>query len=436
VPGGADTVGNQRGKYGPEVWWYQACGSHGCGIVGGGANDSQGYHLDWPSYMIDLPAMFNRIMQWQSFKYNIQGELYYDMVYAFGEADAWRSQYYFGGNGDGTLYYPGKPSKIGGTKHIPIESIRLKLLREGMEDYEYMNLLKTLGEESFAQEQVARLVTNTYTWDREPLDLYDAREKMAEEITRNHPGAGGNGGGESTGLGSLPGGEPAPGNTRPNAALTINADPQDPWLFSFDGSASSDAEGAIASYSWGFGDGATASDPQTTHRYAKAGSYNVTLTVRDAAGISETISVAISVTGEQGSPMAQWFAESASGGALHYTFDGSKSIGGDGSLTTYEWDMGDQTVKTGAKVEHQYRRPGSYPVKLTVRNDKQKSATATYTLKVGSSSQASGGGGGGGGCSLVRNAGPTDFRQAIPFLLILSSPFWGSTWRKLRKRTG
>ncbi|MBI3804965.1 MAG: DUF4091 domain-containing protein, partial [Nitrospirae bacterium] len=122
-------VGNQRGKYGAEVWWYQACGSHGCGIIGGGSLDPQGYHIDWPSYMIDLPAMFSRIMQWQSFKYNIQGELYYDMVYAFGAADPWKTQYYFGGNGDGTLYYPGKPSKIGGKTHIPIESIRLKLLR-------------------------------------------------------------------------------------------------------------------------------------------------------------------------------------------------------------------------------------------------------------------------------------------------------------------
>ena len=426
VPGGADTVGNQRSKYGPEVWWYQACGSHGCGIVGGGPDDPQGYHLDWPAYMIDLPAMFSRIMQWQSFKYNVQGELYYDMVYAFGSGDPWVTQYYFGGNGDGTLYYPGKPSKIGGTTHIPIESIRLKLLREGMEDYEYLNLLKNLGEGAFADEQVARMVTNTYTWNREPLDLYDAREKMAERITRTIPGAGG---GASVGV------DPGPGNTRPNAVAAINIDPQDPWLFAFDGTASSDAGGAIASYDWNFGDGAAASGPQTTHRYATARSYTVTLTVRGAAGVSETASVAISVTGEHGAPVAQWHAESAASSALSYTFDGSKSLGGDGSLTTYEWDLGDQTFKTGPKVDHQYSKPGVYQVKLTVRNDKQKSATAIYSLKVGSVGHTAGSGGGGGGCSLGRDAGPTDFRQAIPLLLILSSPFWGPTWRKIRKRS-
>lgn len=258
VPGGAATVGNQRSKYGPEVWWYQACGSHGCGIMGGERFDREGYHMDWPSFMIDLPAMFSRIMQWMSYKYNIQGELYYDMIYAFGEGDAWTNQFFFGGNGDGTLYYPGRPSKIGGKTHIPVESIRLKLLREGMEDYEYLHLLKTMGQEAFANEQVARMVTNTYTWNREPLDLYDAREKMAERIAPTRAGAG-----------TLPGGS-RPGNIGPNATTPINGD--------------------------------------------------------------------------------------------------------------------------------------------------------------------SSGGGGGGGCSLNPTAGPTDFRQAIPFLLIISSPFWGSLWRRLAKR--
>src|SRR5581483_442124 len=167
VSNGFNMVGNQRDKYPAETWWYQACGSHGCGFVGGNASDDpNGYYLDWPSYMIDLPAMFSRVMEWESFKYNIQGELYYDMVYAYGQGDPWATQYNFGGNGDGTLYYPGTPAKIGGSTHIPIESIRLKMIREGQEDYEYMNMLAQLGEASFAQQQVGRVVTNPYTWDR------------------------------------------------------------------------------------------------------------------------------------------------------------------------------------------------------------------------------------------------------------------------------
>jgi YVTN family beta-propeller protein len=60
---------------------------------------------------------------------------------------------------------------------------------------------------------------------------------------------------------------------------------------SFDASASSVAYGAITSYAWNFGDGATASTaaPITTHTYAAAGNYTATLTETDSAGTSETV---------------------------------------------------------------------------------------------------------------------------------------------------
>jgi YVTN family beta-propeller protein len=57
---------------------------------------------------------------------------------------------------------------------------------------------------------------------------------------------------------------------------------------SFDASGSSVAYGTITSYVWNFGDGtsATTSTPATTHTYAAAGSYTVTLTETDSAGTS------------------------------------------------------------------------------------------------------------------------------------------------------
>ncbi len=83
-------------------------------------------------------------MQWVAWKYKMQGELYYSMDEAYGEKDPWTDIRLFGGNGDGTLFYPGLPARIGGHTDIPIESIRLKLIREGMEDYEYLALLAKL----------------------------------------------------------------------------------------------------------------------------------------------------------------------------------------------------------------------------------------------------------------------------------------------------
>jgi hypothetical protein len=53
----------------PNLWWYQSCASHGCNMVGGD------YFHGWPSYMIDVDAVANRIMQWLTWKYDVKGEL-------------------------------------------------------------------------------------------------------------------------------------------------------------------------------------------------------------------------------------------------------------------------------------------------------------------------------------------------------------------------
>lgn len=53
---------------------------------------------------------------------------------------------------------------------------------------------------------------------------------------------------------------------------------------SFDGSASTDADGTVETYSWNFGDGNTGDGAQVTHVYANTGSFNVTLTVTDDDG--------------------------------------------------------------------------------------------------------------------------------------------------------
>jgi PKD repeat protein len=59
---------------------------------------------------------------------------------------------------------------------------------------------------------------------------------------------------------------------------------------------SSDAEGAIASWQWRFGDDGTATDQNPTHDYAAPGSYSATLTVTDGAGATDSIAKPVDVT--------------------------------------------------------------------------------------------------------------------------------------------
>ncbi len=64
----------------------------------------------------------------------------------------------------------------------------------------------------------------------------------------------------------------------------------------FDGNASSDSDGNLVSYSWDFGDGNSASGSTSSHSFASAGDYTVSLTVTDNDGASDTSSQTITVS--------------------------------------------------------------------------------------------------------------------------------------------
>jgi glycosyl hydrolase family 123 len=181
-----DKAGNSRSppralydKRHARIWWYQACMSHGCNIVGGD------YFTGWPSYVVDAPAMSHRIFEWLTFRYRIGGELYYDTVEAYERGlDPWRDQLLFGGNGDGTLFYPGRAAALGGKSDFPVESIRLALIREGLEDYEYLKLYARAAGEKEAEALAATIANKTYQWEHDAGRLMAARHKMAETIDR------------------------------------------------------------------------------------------------------------------------------------------------------------------------------------------------------------------------------------------------------------
>jgi len=69
-----------------------------------------------------------------------------------------------------------------------------------------------------------------------------------------------------------------------------------PLVVAFSSGGSSDPDGAIASYSWNFGDGITSTAPNPNTVYASAGVYTATLTVTDNAGSTASRSIVITVT--------------------------------------------------------------------------------------------------------------------------------------------
>jgi hypothetical protein len=164
---------------GGTLWWYESDGT-----------------TPLPSYFIDSTPVRNRVMQWLTYLYGISGELYFDMDYCFTGTQAqctstgvgsatnnpWESVYAFHLNGAGTLYYPGTPGNIGGTTPVPIPSMRLKLIRDGMEDYEYLHILDALGQSAFASTTSRTFITNSYIFSNNSSDLQTARLALGNKI--------------------------------------------------------------------------------------------------------------------------------------------------------------------------------------------------------------------------------------------------------------
>ena len=165
-----------------------------------------------------------------------------------------------------------------------------------------------------------------------------------------------------------------PVNARPLATFTTSCSS---LTCAFDGSGSSDSDGTVVGYTWDFGDGTGASGSKPTHTFSKTGTFTVTLSVVDDRGTVGQRSAATSVIGPNMLPTAS-FTSSCS--TMTCLFDGTKSVDSDGTIVAYAWTFGDGSTATGSKASHTYAVAGTYPVSLTVTDDRSGTAKATGSV--------------------------------------------------------
>ena len=167
-------------RHGGEFWWYVSCMSHGCDAL----EDS-----GTPDMMIDRRAVYIRSIPWLSAQYGVDAFLYYSVnngYQYYPVKDPWIDQWDFSGNGDGTLFYPGRPGEHGQLRHGPIASVRLKLWREASFDAEYIRWITSKHDvpEWFVSDS-AKLTQSVTKWSRE-YDQYEAlRIKIGEYLNQN-----------------------------------------------------------------------------------------------------------------------------------------------------------------------------------------------------------------------------------------------------------
>ena len=158
-------LGDQRAAYSSflgaasrrQLWTYQSCMSQGCN--NGSRVPENSATAGWPTYLVDAPAARNRSMEWMSFLEHVHGELYYDTALSL--PTAFSDQRQFNGNGDGNLFYPGTSATIGGDSDVPVASIRMKLLRMGLQDFEWLKRVAS-DDPAFATAVAQALIPNAW----------------------------------------------------------------------------------------------------------------------------------------------------------------------------------------------------------------------------------------------------------------------------------
>lgn len=80
--------------------------------------------------------------------------------------------------GEGMLIYPGGPAGVVGVA----PSIRLKELRDGEQDFEYVEKLKQLGQGDWALQEVRTIASDWHNWTHDPAALAAVRQRLGNRI--------------------------------------------------------------------------------------------------------------------------------------------------------------------------------------------------------------------------------------------------------------
>jgi hypothetical protein len=195
----------QRRREGEKFWWYICTGPK----------------APYCTLFLDHPGTELRVWLWQTWQRKIEGILVWETNYwtsgaaypdrahpqnPYEDPMGWQSGYstadgqkHAWGNGDGRFVYPpveaadGNPSQpiVAG----PVDSIRWEMLRDGIEDYEYLAILKRLiqtkGDKLDAAQktQYAALLEvptgitkDVTTFTKDPAPIEQQRDRLARAI--------------------------------------------------------------------------------------------------------------------------------------------------------------------------------------------------------------------------------------------------------------
>jgi hypothetical protein len=200
-----EEAAKERRKHGEKFWWYVCTGPK----------------APYCTLFIDHPGTELRVWLWQTWQRKIDGVLVWQSNYwtsptaypnperpqnPYEDPMGWRTGYGTPegakrpwGNGDGRFIYPPEAAAdarpTGPVLDGPVDSIRWEMLRDGIEDYEYMVLLEKLlivNEDVLDERQLLRYATlldvpkeitsDMTTFTKDPAPIEEHRDLVARAI--------------------------------------------------------------------------------------------------------------------------------------------------------------------------------------------------------------------------------------------------------------
>lgn len=139
----------------------------------------------------------------------------------------------------------------------------------------------------------------------------------------------------------------------------------------------------IASFTWRFAQGEVSNEVNPSYTFTEAGTYPVVLTVKDENGLEDKASVTITVAEPKNeAPKAVIGKDKTSGDSPLVVRFNANNSSDDKEITSYAWDFGLNQPATAKVVQRTFTDPGTYTIKLTVRDEEGLSHTATTTVRV------------------------------------------------------
>jgi len=157
---------------GGDLWSYTSCNA-GFGNT--------------PEWMVDYPPINERIQAgFLNWTQGATGILYYrsdgwtagNTIGSWNNVDTTACGGGLGRPGDGIFLYP--PGPISSTESA--SGIRLKAIRDGIQDYEYAQILKNLGQVPLANSILVPIATSWSNWTQNPVTLEGARLQLGQQL--------------------------------------------------------------------------------------------------------------------------------------------------------------------------------------------------------------------------------------------------------------